>query len=291
MKYNTREEKIKNIFLGAHVSIQGGVYNAFENANNIGANGFGMFVKNQRRWDAKPYTEKDIETFKTNMKKYGFKPEQILPHDGYLINLGHPEEEKREKSLNAFIDEMERVNQLGLIYLNTHPGSHLKEISESECNKLIADSINKAHKAVPNVVVVLENTAGQGSNIGYKFEHLREIIDLVEDKSRIGVCLDTCHTVAGGYALSTKEEYDKTFDEFEKIVGFKYLKGIHLNDAMFGVGSKKDRHESIGKGTLGMEFFERFMNDERFYNIPIVMETIDETIWKEEIELLYSLVK
>lgn len=287
----TREEKLKNIYLGAHVSIQGGVANAFKNAEAIGANGFGMFVKNQRRWDAKPYTEEDIFSFKDAMKRYGFKPEQILPHDGYLINLGHPELEKREKSLNAFIDEMERVNQLGLIYLNTHPGSHLKEISEDECVALIADSINKAHKVVPNVIVVLENTAGQGSNMGYKFEHLRGIIDLVEDKNRIAVCLDTCHTVAAGYGLSTEEEYNKTMDEFEKIVGFKYLKGIHLNDSMFETGSKKDRHHSIGKGTLGIEFFQRFMNDERFMNIPIVMETIDETIWREEIELLRSFVK
>ncbi|WP_281699858.1 deoxyribonuclease IV [Cetobacterium somerae] len=286
----TREEKIKNTYLGAHVSIQGGVANAFKNAMAIDANGFGMFVKNQRRWDAKPYTEDEILEFKDAMRRYKFTPEQILPHDGYLINLGSPDEEKREKSLNAFLDEMQRVNQLGLIYLNTHPGSHLKEISEDECVKLIADSINKAHKAVPNVIVVLENTAGQGSNMGYKFEHLRDIINLIEDKTRIGVCLDTCHTVAAGYALSTEEEYNATMDAFENIVGFKYLKGIHLNDSMFGVGSKKDRHHSIGEGTLGMDFFKRFMNDDRFRNIPIVMETIDETIWKEEIELLRSLI-
>lgn len=286
----TRDEKIKNIYLGAHVSITGGVYNAFENAMKIGANGFGMFVKNQRRWDAKPYTQDDILKFKTSMIKYNFKPEQILPHDGYLINLGNPDIEKREKSLNAFVDEMERVNQLGLIYLNTHPGSHLKEISEDECVNLIAESINKAHKLVPNVIVVLENTAGQGSNMGYKFEHLRDIINLIEDKSRIAVCLDTCHTVAAGYPLTTEEEYETTMNSFEEIVGFKYLKGIHLNDAMFEVGSKKDRHHSIGEGTIGIEFYKRFMNDSRFLNIPIVMETIDETIWKKEIELLYSFV-
>lgn len=282
---------MKNIYLGAHVSIQGGVSNAFKNAERIGASGFAMFVKNQRRWDAKPYTEEEIADFKLEMKKHKFTPEQILPHDGYLINLGNPDFEKREKSLNAFIDEMERVNQLGLIYLNTHPGSHLKEISEDECVKLIADSINRAHKKVPNVIVVLENTAGQGSNMGYKFEHLRDIINLIDDKERIGVCIDTCHTVAAGYPLSTKEEYEQTMAEFDRIVGFKYLKGVHLNDAMFEVGSKKDRHESIGKGTLGKEFFEIFMNDERFRGIPIVLETIDESIWKEEIEYLRSLVK
>ncbi|MGL4997701.1 deoxyribonuclease IV [Cetobacterium sp.] len=286
----TRDEKIKNIYLGAHVSIQGGVVNAFKNAIDIGANGFGMFVKNQRRWDAKQYTENEILSFKEAMKKSGILPEQILPHDGYLINLGSPDLEKREKSLNAFIDEMERVNQLGLIYLNTHPGSHLKEISEDECIKLIAESINKAHKVVPNVIIVIENTAGQGSNMGYKFEHLRDIIELIEDKNRVGVCLDTCHTVASGYSLSTKEEYDFTMNEFESIVGFKYLKGVHLNDSMFGVGSKKDRHHSIGEGTIGLDFFKRFMNDHRFRNIPIVMETIDETIWKKELDLLRSFI-
>lgn len=286
-----REEKLKNIYLGAHVSIQGGISNVFDNAKAIGANGFAMFMKNQRRWEAKPYTESEIKEFKEKMKQCGFKAEQILPHDGYLINLGNPDEEKRKKSLDAFIDEMERVNQLGLIYLNTHPGSHLKEVSEEECIKLIADSINKAHKAVPNVIVVLENTAGQGSNMGYKFEHLRDIIELVEDKSRIGVCIDTCHTVAAGYPLSSEEEYNATMKEFEEIVGFKYLRGVHLNDAMFGVGSKKDRHHSIGQGTLGMEFFSRMMNDERFRNIPIILETIDETIWKKEIEELRELVK
>lgn len=286
----TREEKIARKFIGAHVSTVGGLFNAPKNAKEIGARAFGMFVKNQRRWDAKPYTEDEILEFKDAMRRYNFSPEQILPHDGYLINLGNPDEEKREKSLNAFLDEMERVNQLGLIYLNTHPGSHLKEISEDECIKLIADSINRAHKSVPNVIVILENTAGQGSNMGYKFEHLRDIINLIEDKSRIGVCLDTCHTVASGYALSTEEEYRATMDAFENIVGFKYLKGVHLNDSMFGVGSKKDRHHSIGEGTLGMNFFKMFMNDDRFRNIPIIMETIDETIWKQEIELLRGLI-
>ena len=285
-----REEKLKQIYLGAHVSVQGGVYKAFEAAKKIGATGFAMFLKNQRRWESKPYSEEEITKFKEEMEKSGFKKEQILPHDSYLINLGSLDEEKREKSLNAFIDEMERANQLGLLYLNTHPGSHLKEVSEDECIKLIAEAINIAHKRVPNIVVVLENTAGQGTNMGYKFEHIRDIIELVEDKKRIGVCIDTCHTIAAGYPLSTKEEYEQTMEAFEKIIGFKYLKGVHLNDSKFGVGSKKDRHDSIGSGVIGMDFFKIFMNDERFLNIPIILETIDETIWKEEISLLRSLV-
>lgn len=282
---------MKNLYLGAHVSTQGGIKNVFENAKKIGANAFAMFLKNQKRWEAKPYTTEEIEEFKKLMKEYNFTPEQILPHDGYLINLGNPDIEKREKSLKAFIDEMDRANQLGLIYLNTHPGSHLKEVSEEECLKLIAECINKAHKAVPNVIVVLENTAGQGSNMGYRFEHIRDIIDMIEDKSRIGVCIDTCHTIASGYPLSTDEEYEKTFEEFDKIIGFKYLKGIHLNDSIFGVGSKKDRHENIGKGTIGLNFFEKFMNDDRFRGIPIVLETKDDSIWKEEIEMLRKMVR
>ena len=280
-----------NKYIGAHVSTSGGVSKAPENAKNIGAKAFGMFVKNQRRWDAKPLEEKEIKKFKSLMEEYGYKPEQVLPHDGYLINLGSPDEEKREKSLNAFIEEMDRVNKLGLIYLNTHPGSHLKEITEEKCLELIADSINKAHREVPNVIVVLENTAGQGSNMGYKFEHLGKIIELVEDKNRIGVCLDTCHTLASGYELKDEIGYNKTMDEFEKHVGFKYLKGIHLNDSKFDTHSKKDRHDSIGKGVIGMDFFKRFMNDSRFDNIPIILETIDDSIWKEEIELLYSLIE
>ncbi|MGL6113957.1 deoxyribonuclease IV [Cetobacterium sp. SF1] len=280
-----------NKYIGAHVSTSGGVSKAPENAKAIEAKAFGMFVKNQRRWEAKPLEEKEILKFKKLMEEYGYKPEQVLPHDGYLINLGSPDPEKREKSLEAFIEEMDRVNKLGLIYLNMHPGSHLNEITEDSCLELIAESINKAHEAIPNVIVVVENTAGQGSNMGYKFEHLGKIIELVKDKNRIGVCLDTCHTLASGYELKDEEGYNKTMEDFEKNVGFKYLKGIHLNDSKFDTGSKKDRHDSIGKGLLGMEFFQRFMNDSRFDNIPIILETIDDTIWKDEIKLLYSLIK
>ena len=274
----TREEKIKRKFIGAHVSTVGGPFNAPKNAKEIGARAFGMFVKNQRRWEAKPLTDEDIEKFKKALKENGYTSEYILPHDSYLINLGTKDEEKREKSLNAFIEEIKRCDQLGLKYLNTHPGSHLNEISEDECINNIADCINKAIEATENIVIVLENTSGQGSNMGYKFEHLGKIIEKVKSKERIGACIDTCHTITAGYEL--KDE-----------IGFKYLKGVHLNDSKFDTGSRKDRHDSIGKGILGMEFFERFMNDERFDNIPIILETIDSSIWKEEINLLYSLIK
>ena len=287
----TREDKIKSKFIGAHVSTVGGVFNAPKNAEEIGAKAFGMFVKNQRRWEAKPLTDEDIKKFKKALQVHGYSKEYILPHDSYLINLGAKDEEKREKSLNAFIEEIKRCDQLGLKYLNTHPGSHLNEISEDECINNIAECINKAIDATENIVIVLENTSGQGSNMGYKFEHLGKIIEKVKNKERIGACIDTCHTITAGYELKDEAGYKKTMDEFEKYVGFKYLRGVHLNDSKFDTGSRKDRHDSIGKGILGMEFFERFMNDDRFDNVPIILETIDSSIWKEEINLLYSLIK
>lgn len=287
------EEKIKirNKRIGAHVSITGGIENAPYNAREIGAKAFALFTKNQRRWTAKDLEEKNILEFKRRIEEIGIEPKYILPHDSYLINLGNADEEKRNQSFEAFVDEMKRCNELGLLYLNMHPGSHLKEISEEQSMDLIIDCINKAHELVPNVNVVLEITAGQGSNLGYTFEHLAYIINGTIDKNRIGVCLDTCHMFAAGYDIRTKDSYTKTMNNFEEIVGFKYLKGVHLNDSMVPLASKKDRHESIGKGELGLEFFELLMNDERFDDIPIVLETIDETIWKNEIEYLYSLIK
>ena len=287
------EEKIKirNKRIGAHVSITGGIENAPYNAREIGAKAFALFTKNQRRWTAKDLEEKNILEFKRRIEEIGIEPKYILPHDSYLINLGNADEEKRNQSFEAFVDEMKRCNELGLLYLNMHPGSHLKEISEEQSMDLIIDCINKAHELVSNVTVVLEITAGQGSNLGYTFEHLAYIINGTINKNRIGVCLDTCHMFAAGYDIRTKDSYTKTMNNFEEIVGFKYLKGVHLNDSMVPLASKKDRHESIGKGELGLEFFELLMNDERFDDIPIVLETIDETIWKNEIEYLYSLIK
>ncbi|MGL5655394.1 MAG: deoxyribonuclease IV [Fusobacteriaceae bacterium] len=284
------EKQKINKLLGAHVSTTGGVFKAPGNASNIGAKAFALFLKNQQRWVSKPYTEEEIEAFKVNMKKYGYDPKYVLPHDSYLINLGNADPEKRERSLNAFIDEMERANQLGLVCVNTHPGSHLNEITEDESIALIAECFNIALDKVPNVKIIIENTAGQGTNMGYKFEHIGKIIEQVKDKSRMGVCLDTCHTLAAGYELKTREGYEETMALFEKHVGFKYIAAVHLNDSKFDVGSRKDRHDSIGKGVLGMDFFKMFMNDPRFDNIPIVLETIDDSIWKEEIENLYSLI-
>ena len=276
-------------YIGAHVSTRGGVENAPLNAAKIGANAFALFTKNQRQWSAKPLTMESIGSFRQNCSDHGFEPKHILPHDSYLINLGHPEAEKLEKWRAAFIDEMQRCEQLGLDRLNFHPGSHLKQISESECLTSIAESINLALDKTQGVCAVIENTAGQGSNLGYRFEHLAEIIDQVEDKSRVGVCLDTCHTFVAGYDLRTAAWCDAVFDEFESTVGFEYLFGMHLNGSKKELGSRVDRHHSLGKGELGLEVFRYIMNDARFNGIPMILETIDNTIWAEEIELLRKL--
>lgn len=275
-------------YIGAHVSAAGGVWNAPKNAADLGATAFALFTKNQRRWEAKPLNDNDIRKFKANCQKYNFSSAQILPHDSYLINLGHPETEALEKSRKAFLDEIHRCEQLGLTLLNFHPGSHLKKISESESLKIVAESINIALSQSTSVKAVIENTAGQGSNLGYKFEHLAEIIEQVEDKSRVGVCLDTCHTFVAGYDLSSREACEKTFQSFSDIVGFEYLLGMHINDSKAALGSRVDRHHSLGEGFIGNDCFEFIMQDKRFDGIPMVLETIDDTIWAQEIAWLQS---
>ncbi len=275
-------------YIGAHVSASGGVENSPVNAHNIGATAFALFTKNQRQWIAKPLTQKSIDTFKANCEKYGYKPEHILPHDSYLINLGNPDSAALEKSRAAFLDEMQRCEQLGLDRLNFHPGSHLKKVSEEQCLDTIAESVNIALDKTSGVIAVLENTAGQGTNLGYKFEHLAHIINKVEDKSRVGVCIDTCHTYTAGYDIATEEGFAKTFEEFENIIGFKYLKGMHINDSKKELGSRVDRHDSIGKGLMGIDVFKRIMADPRFDNIPLILETPDDSLWPEEIKLLKS---
>ncbi|PID93499.1 MAG: deoxyribonuclease IV [Bacteroidetes bacterium] len=274
-------------YIGAHVSASGGVENAPVNAHRIGAKAFALFNKNQRQWKAKPLSEHSITEFKARCKQYNFHPDHILPHDSYLINLGHPDKEGLHKSREAFIDEMQRCEQLGLTKLNFHPGSHLKRIAIPDCLKRIAESINLALTETKGVTAVIENTAGQGSNLGFNFNHIATIIDHVEDQSRVGVCLDTCHTWAAGYDLLTPEGYAETFRQFDDIIGANYLQGIHLNDSKKGLGSHVDRHESIGQGTLGETPFIRMMQDPRFDNIPIILETPNDAIWAEEIQMLY----
>ncbi|SMC08980.1 deoxyribonuclease IV [Nitratiruptor tergarcus] len=278
-------------FVGAHVSASGGVENAPKNAQKIGAKAFALFTKNQRQWKAKPLTSESIEKFNEYVEKVGIEKKHILPHDSYLINLGHPEDEKWQKSLDAFIDEVQRCEQLGLDKLNFHPGSHLKKISEEECLDRISEAMNETLKQSSSVTLVIENTAGQGSNLGYKFEHLRYLIDKSIDKSRVGVCLDTAHMFAAGYDLRTKEAYEKTMQEFDKIVGFQYLRGMHINDSKAKFASRVDRHHSLGKGEIGLDAFRFIMQDERIKDIPLILETIDDTIWDKEIALLYSFME
>lgn len=273
-------------YIGAHVSAAGGVDRAVARAVEIGATGFALFTKNQRQWQAKPLDEKVIEAFKKACAAHGFKPGQILPHDSYLINLGHPEAEGLAKSRAAFLDEMQRCEQLGLSLLNFHPGSHLRKISENECLAIIAESINEALAQTRGVTAVIENTAGQGSNLGYRFEQLAAIIEQVDDKSRVGVCIDTCHAFAGGYDLRTREATRATLDELDAVVGMQYLRGMHLNDSKSPLGSRVDRHHSLGEGHIGREAFTAIMQDARLDDIPLILETIEPAIWDREIAWL-----
>ena len=265
--------------------------NAPVNAHDIGAKAFALFTKNQRQWVAKPLSNENISKFKENCDKYGYLPAHILPHDSYLINLGHPEKEGLEKSRAAFLDEMQRWEQLGLDRLNFHPGSHLKKVSEETSLKTIAESVNLTLDQTKGVIAVLENTAGQGSNLGYTFEQLKFIMDHVEDKSRVGVCIDTCHAFTSGYDLKTEKGFIKTFQEFEEIIGFEFLKGMHLNDSKKEMGTRVDRHDSVGKGFIGEDMFRRIMKDPRFDDIPLILETPDNQLWPREIKMLYEMVE
>ena len=278
-------------YVGAHVSTAGGVENAPLNAREIGARAFALFTKNQRQWSAPPLTETAIAAFRQNLGAVGIEPRHVLPHDSYLINLGHPDPDGLAKSRDAFLDEMRRVAQLGLDRLNFHPGAHLGRISETECLNRIAESINLALAEVPGVTAVIENTAGQGTNLGHRFEHLAHILERVEDPARVGVCLDTCHTFTAGYDLRTPEACEATFTEFAQVVGFGFLRGVHLNDSKPELGSRVDRHASLGEGKLGMAVFEYIMNDPRFDDLPLILETPDRERWPAEIQQLYALVR
>ena len=275
-------------YVGAHVSIANGIFNAPLNAHKIGAKAFALFTKNQRQWKAKPLNEDEIEKFKTVCQQKNYSADYILPHDTYLINLGAPEKEALDKSRNAFTDELKRCNQLGLKYLNFHPGSHRKKMPDEDCLKVIAESINISLAETKGVTAVIENTSGQGGNVGYRFEHLANLIEMVEDKKRIGVCLDTCHTFTAGYDIRTPETYKKTMALFADIVDFKYLKGMHLNDANAKLGSRTDRHHNLGKGMLGWETFKLIMQDSRLDDMPLILETTDDSLWAQEIKQLYS---
>lgn len=278
-------------YIGAHVGVSGGVAGTPATAASIGAKAFALFTGSSNRWVSKAISEEAAEEFKANCRLYGFTPGVILPHDNFLINLGSPDARKLELSRKSFLDEMKRCEQLGLEMLNFHPGSHVNGHSEEACLDLIAESINLTLEQTSGVTAVLESTAGQGSNMGYLFEHLAHIIGRVEDKSRIGVCIDTCHTYSAGYDLATEEGYLTTWNAFDEIIGRDYLRALHLNDDRKELGSRVDRHAPIGEGTLGREFFIRLMNDPRFDDMPLILETPDEERWPEEIAWLYSQIR
>ena len=276
-------------YIGAHVSASGGVENAPLNANAIGAKAFALFTRNQRQWKSSPLTMKSISLFKERCEEFGYEAKHILPHDSYLINLGHPDPDGLQKSRDAFLDEMQRCEQLGLDRLNFHPGSHLNELSVDDCLARIAESINRTLDQTAGVCAVIENTAGQGTNLGYTFEQIAAIIDRVEDKARVGVCIDTAHTLAAGYDIKTEQGFTETFRHFDEVIGFSYLRGMHINDSKKDLATRVDRHDSIGKGVMGMTTFKMLMADPRFDDIPLILETPDESIWAEEIGYLYTL--
>ena len=275
-------------FAGPHVSIAGGVENAPLNAAAVGASGFAMFTKNQRQWSAPPIPEESAAAFRENCRKHGYGPGAILPHDSYLINLGQPDPVKRTAAVRAFADELERCRTLGLTMLNFHPGSHLKLLSDAEGCGLIAESVRTALDMVPEVCAVFENTAGQGSNLGYTLEQLAAMLEAVDLPERTGVCIDTCHAFAAGYDLAREEGFEKCFAEFDRLIGMRFLRGMHLNDAKGPLGGRLDRHESLGKGNLGLFPFEKIASDPRFDDIPLILETPDESLWPRETALLLS---
>ncbi|HDS03132.1 MAG TPA: deoxyribonuclease IV [Firmicutes bacterium] len=273
---------------GAHVSAAGGVHKAPERAAALGANAFAFFTKNQRQWASPPLSGEIISMFKTGLKKAGISPLHVLPHDSYLINLAHPEKGKREKSVHAFIDEARRVEDLGLLYLNFHPGSSLGCCDKKEALKNVATGINRAVSETQNCVYVIENTAGQGDQLGASLEEIEQILEKVTHRERTGVCIDTCHAHAAGYDLISEEGFSTFWILFEKALDWNLLKAMHLNDAIKERGSRVDRHASLGEGFLGWRPFQRIARDKRFDNRPLILETPRPEIWDDEIERLFA---
>jgi deoxyribonuclease IV len=261
-----------NQLLGAHTSTSGGVGAAVDLAEKLGFTAMQIFSKNNTRWSQRPFKTSEIEEFKAKLKASNIK--FVCVHDSYLINLCSNNLEFKKKSDNAFLDEIERCYQLGIEYLNFHPGAHCGEGEETGI-KVIAEALNIAHEKTKGYKVssMLEATAGQGSALGYRFEHLRAIIDLVEDNDRMSVCIDTAHIFAAGYDIRTPEVYKRTMKEFNDIVGMKYLKCFHMNDSKKPLGSRVDRHDHIGKGLIGLEGFRNIMNDKKIAHIPKILET------------------
>lgn len=276
--------------LGAHVSIAGGVFNAIANGERIGANAIQIFSKNQTRWVAKPLSDEDAKKFRDAWRRSGIR--EVVIHDSYLINLGSPDPDLLKKSREAFLDEMDRAEKLGVRWLVFHPGSHMNAGEEAGLTT-IADSLNWLISQRPayKIRLLLETTAGQGTNLGYTFEQLAYIWDRVEEKSRLGICLDTAHLFAAGYDLRSEEAYEETLQKFDTILGLQNLYAIHINDSKKDLGSRVDRHDHIGEGLLGLETFRRIVNDPRLKSIPKLLETPGkEEDFKRNLDLLKSLL-
>ena len=276
-------------YVGAHVSAGGGVQNAPLNAARVGARALALFTRNQRRWHAPPLSRDAVSDFRRNLAAAGIRPEHVLPHDSYLINLAHPDAEALTRSRAAFRDELDRCRILGLKLLNFHPGNHLGRSSEEDALARVADSLNRALEQVPGITAVIETTAGQGTSLGWRFEHLARILEQVAHRGRVGVCIDTCHIWASGYDIGSRKGYEATFSEFDAIVGLPFLRAMHLNDSRTPRNSRVDRHASLGDGTLGWRPFEWIMQDPRFDDMPLILETTDPDRWSGEIRRLYRL--
>ncbi len=261
--------------LGAHMSIAGGYYKAVEEAQLRGCSCVQLFTKNNNQWRAKPITEKDIEAFQEALVRCGIS--HPIAHDSYLINLAAPDDELWNKSIDAFVEELRRAHALGIPYVVTHPGSYTSSSEEAGLER-IATALDKVHEQTEGVSsqCLLENTAGQGTNLGWRFEHLAAIIQGVRHPERLGVCIDTCHTFAAGYPISTQADYQQTFAELDRLVGLDRVKAFHLNDSVKGLGCRVDRHAHIGRGSIGLEAFRLLLNDPRFGAVPMYLETAKE---------------
>ncbi|KAJ3187401.1 hypothetical protein HDU85_006689 [Gaertneriomyces sp. JEL0708] len=280
-------------YVGAHVSASGGCQNAIVNGVDIGAAAIALFIRSQRKWTSPPMLASHRTAFgkAVEMSAYDIR-KHVVPHGSYLINLANGDAEKWEKAYEAFLDELTRCESVGIGMYNFHPGSALAGSREDGIRR-VAEAINRAHRETQFITILIENCAGQGNTLGCRFEELRAMIDGVENKQRVGICLDTCHMFASGYDMRTQAAYDATMSEFGSVIGFEYLKAVHLNDSKVDLGAKKDRHESIGQGYIGLEGFRCLMNDDRFNGVPMVLETPDKeggAMWKREIDLLYGLV-
>mgnify|MGYP003729194347 CR=1 FL=1 len=266
------EDISREPLIGAHMSIAGGTFNAFAEGEKKGCRTIQIFVKASNQWQAKKLTESEIEKFRDEQKRTGIEP--VIAHDSYLINLASPDKNLLEKSRNAFLIEMERCRDLGIRYLVTHPGSHLQS-GEAEGIRRVGESLNWLFERTGgfNVFITLETTAGQGSNLGFKFEQLARMIELSGAPDKCRVCFDTAHAFAAGYDISSPEGYRQTWSDFERIIGFEMLAAIHLNDSKKGLGSRIDRHDHLGKGAIGLEAFRMIMNDPRLIDIPKILET------------------